>query len=231
MGYGSRHWFLPFVLDYPEYRPRKRSDLQRVTPLPLPFGGIGARCMSLLLLQNGALGIRFDRADLTWWENAMGANARGMSSSLLSAGERVDRAHGGCRSLRTSNSGQWRMEADRVKSIRFPALSTEHSALSTLRGPSLGRVQQWTDARKTLSKPPLPPFFSTPGAATRCRGSIRKSFRTSQIGPVMGVAGRSESLVGIGAPNLPRRFPPHVHDLKLNSRSQISLPREGAAAL
>src|SRR4051794_14129182 len=39
--------------------------------------------------------------------------------------------HGGCRSLRTSNSGPWSQEADRVKSIRLPALSTQYSALST----------------------------------------------------------------------------------------------------
>ena len=40
-----------------------------------------------------------------------------------------------------------------------------------------------------------------------------------------GCSWRSESLVGIGAPKLPRRFPPHVHYLRLKSRSQISLPR------
>src|SRR5947209_7096895 len=39
--------------------------------------------------------------------------------------------HGGCRSLRTSNCGPWWKEADRVKSIRLPALSTQYSAFST----------------------------------------------------------------------------------------------------
>ncbi len=36
---------------------------------------------------------------------------------------------------------------------------------------------------------------------------------------------RSESLVGIGAPKLPHRFPRHVHYLRLKSRTQITLPR------
>ena len=128
--------------------------------------------------------------------------------------------HGGCRSLRTSNSGQWWKEADRVKSIRLPALSPQHSALTTG-----GCVRQWTDARKRSSKLPVLPLFGTSGAATRCRGSIRKSFPAKPIGPAMGVAGRSGFLVGIGAPNLPHRFPRHVHYLRLKSRTQMTLPR------
>jgi hypothetical protein len=35
----------------------------------------------------------------------------------------------------------------------------------------------------------------------------------------------------MGAPKLPHRFPLNVHYLKLKSRSQISLPREGAAVI
>jgi hypothetical protein len=63
------------------------------------------------------------------------------------------------------------------------------------------------------------------------QSSIRKSFRAKQIGPVMGVLGRSESFLGIGEPKLPRRFPPRVQDLELKSSSQISPPREGAAVI
>jgi hypothetical protein len=92
--------------------------------------------------------------------------------------------------------------------------ATKHSC----RGPSPGRVQQWTSAQKTPPKLPFLPFFGRPGATTRCQNSIRKSFRVKHIGPVMGVPGRSGSLVGIGAPNLPHRFPPHVHYLELPSR-------------
>jgi hypothetical protein len=40
-----------------------------------------------------------------------------------------------------------------------------------------------------------------------------------------GCSWRSESLVGIGAPNLPHRFPRHVHYLRLKSRTQMARPR------
>jgi hypothetical protein len=107
----------------------------------------------------------------------------------------------------------------------------ESAANQSCRGPSLGRVHEWTDARKRPSKLPFLPFFSTLCAATRCQGSTRTSLLAKQIGHVTGVPGRSGSLVGIGASKLPRRFPPRVHYLKLKSRSQISLPREGAAVI
>jgi hypothetical protein len=35
----------------------------------------------------------------------------------------------------------------------------------------------------------------------------------------MGVPGRSESLVGIGASKVPRRFPPHVHYLEVLNKA------------
>src|SRR5207237_8504938 len=88
------------------------------------------------------------------------------------------------------------------------------------RGPSLGRVHQWTDARKRPSKLSFLSLFGTPGAATRCRGSIGKSFHARQIVPVMGVAGRSGSLVRIGAPKLSHRFSLTVHPVEREDRSQ-----------
>jgi hypothetical protein len=89
-------------------------------------------------------------------------------------------------------------------------------------GSSRGRVQQWTDARNRLPKLPVLPFSGTPGATTRCRSSIRKYPRDKQIGHKMGVPGRSESLVAIGAPKLPRRFPFHVHYLEAQNALELS---------
>src|SRR4051794_2837522 len=62
---------------------------------------------------------------------------------------------------------------------------------------------------------PFPPLSGTPGATTRCQSLIGKSFRAKHIGSVMGVPGRSGSLVGIGAPKLPHRLPPYVHYLEV----------------
>src|SRR5947209_6626535 len=38
-----------------------------------------------------------------------------------------------------------------------------------------GRLHQWTDARNTFQKLPLPPFFGTFGAAFRRDGSLSKA--------------------------------------------------------
>jgi hypothetical protein len=75
-------------------------------------------------------------------------------------------------------------------------------------------VQKWTDARKRPPKLPFLPLFGTPGATARCQSSIGKSFRAKQIGPLMRVPGRSETLVGIGAPKLPHQFLLIVHYLR-----------------
>jgi hypothetical protein len=69
---------------------------------------------------------------------------------------------------------------------------------------------------------PFLPLLGTPGATTWCQHSIGKSFRAKHIGPDTSGPGRSESLVGIGAPKVPHRFPPHVHCLEMQSRSQTS---------
>src|SRR5205823_7525742 len=126
------------------------------------------------------------------------------SRRLTSEGEQNERA-------RRSNVG--RIERSRAQ---------ESATNQSRRGPSLGRVHQWTDARKRPSKLSFLSLFGTPGAATRCRGSIRKSLRAKQIGPVTGVAGRSGSLVRIGAPKRSHRCSLHVHHVELKSRSQIS---------
>jgi hypothetical protein len=76
-------------------------------------------------------------------------------------------------------------------------------------------VHVCTNAQKTPEKLPFLPLSGTPGATTRCQSSSRKLFRARHIGRVMGVPGRSESLVGIGASKLPRRIPPHVHYLEV----------------
>src|SRR4051794_34916134 len=100
------------------------------------------------------------------------------------------------------------MEADRVTGPRQEAGEVRLAAHSALTAG--GCVQDWTEARNRPSKLPFPPFRGTPGATTECQSSIGKSCCEKQIRPEMGVPGRSVILVGIGAPKLPHRFPPHV---------------------
>jgi hypothetical protein len=63
------------------------------------------------------------------------------------------------------------MEADRVKSARFPA----HSA------PSVYTSGQMLE--KCPKNYHFFPLFGAPGGTTRCQSSIGKSFRAKQIGP------------------------------------------------
>ena len=97
------------------------------------------------------------------------------------------------------------------------------------RGPSRRgsprRLHECTDARKTSPKPPFSPFSRPFGAASRRDGLLSKVLQHDEIRHNLGWAGRPQNRVRIGAPNLPHRFPRHVHYLRLKSRTQMARPR------
>ena len=70
------------------------------------------------------------------------------------------------------------------------AEASDDGALQTTSNPGNGidvlydsrrRLHQWTDARKTPQKLPLPPFFGTFGAASRRDGSLSKTLQHYEI--------------------------------------------------
>jgi hypothetical protein len=125
----------------------------------------------------------------------------------------------GIEALESNESEQWSVGGNGSReNSRFP----EHSAPSTHYAWLCTAVDRRS---KKILKTAISATSGTPGTAARCHNSIRKSLRAKHIRPVLGGPGRRGSRVGIGAPKLPRRFPPHVHYLRLKSLTQITLPR------